>query len=70
MRNMTKDTKIENAKLNFKEKNIIFKCNKCKNEFEEDDITFICPECDGHDLEVISGKEFYIESIEVKHGKD
>ena len=31
---------------------------------------FNCPECNSNDLEIISGREFYIESIEVENGKN
>ncbi len=67
---ISKGTPAENARLSFKKKDIIFLCKHCKKEFKGEEMLFSCPECDGNDLDIISGKEFYIESIEVNNGKN
>jgi len=67
---IAKGTPIEKAHLNFEIKNISIQCKSCGKEFKEDNMIFACPECSGDDLEVISGREFYIESIEVENGKN
>ena len=67
---ISKGTQAENARLNFIQKNVVFSCNQCKNKFEEEEMIFNCPECNSNDLEIISGREFYIESIEVENGKN
>ena len=64
---MSKGTPIENAKLNFVQKNIVFLCKHCQKEFEQEDMIFKCPDCSKDDLEIISGRDFYIESIEVNN---
>ncbi len=67
---ISKGTPVENAKLNFKQKDIVFLCKHCKKKFKQENMIFNCPECNGGELEIISGREFYIESIEVNNGKD
>lgn len=40
-------------------------CNSCGNEFSvQDNYLFICPSCQGLKVEIISGRELYIESFE------
>ena len=40
-------------------------CNECKFEWEIDDPIFKCPECKATDLELLSGREIDIDSIEL-----
>ena len=67
---MTKDTPLEKAELKFKTKDLVFHCEDCKKDFTEDDMIFSCPECKGEKIQIISGNEFFIESIEVNDGED
>lgn len=41
------------------------KCLTCKEEFHSEPYLFVCPKCGGGDLEILSGNELQIESIEV-----
>lgn len=41
------------------------KCLICKEEFHSEPYLFVCPKCGGGDLEILSGNELQIESIEV-----
>jgi len=40
------------------------RCNKCGNEFRVEGALFICPKCQSPDVEILSGREMSIESIE------
>jgi hydrogenase nickel incorporation protein HypA/HybF len=40
-------------------------CRGCRNEFEVHEIEFRCPTCASTDVELLSGRELVIESIEV-----
>lgn len=57
-------TRCENAKLEFYEIPIRIKCKNCDYESDIEEPMFICPQCSGIDMEIITGREFYVESIE------
>lgn len=40
------------------------RCKKCLKEFSPKDMVFSCPSCNGADIEIISGKDIYVDSIE------
>ena len=58
------DTRCRNAKLQFYEIPIHIRCRDCNYENDIEEPVFICPECGKTDIEIISGREFYVESIE------
>ena len=62
---LTKDTAAEGYKLNFKRVPPKMKCRACGEEFSPAPDEWICPKCDQWQAEVVAGKEFYIDSIEV-----
>ncbi|AKG54320.1 [NiFe] hydrogenase nickel incorporation protein HypA [Dehalogenimonas sp. WBC-2] len=62
---MTKDTIVEGAKLNFRRVPALMKCRACAEEFSPAPDEWVCPKCSQWQAEVIAGKEFYIDSIEV-----
>ena len=62
---IAKDTIAEGAKLNFTRTKLIARCGVCSKEFEVVEFNFRCPECDGTESEIISGREFQVESIEI-----
>ncbi len=62
---MTKGTVAEGAKLNFKRIAARMKCRACGEEFSTAPDEWICPKCNEWQAEVVAGKEFYIDSIEV-----
>jgi len=41
-------------------------CLMCKNEFTHDRYHWACPECDSLATELLSGREMYIDSIEIE----
>jgi len=60
-----KDTIAEGAELNFRRTKLMAKCNGCGEEFEVVEYDFTCPACSGTKTEIISGREFQVESIEI-----
>lgn len=64
---LSKDTIAEGAELNFVRIKTRFRCNECKHEYEQGDREeFSCPECGSIKVQVVAGKEFRMDSIEVE----
>ena len=63
---VTKDTKASDSHLNISRVPVEFRCQECSHEFSPGSDGFACPSCDSSLLEIISGKEFFLESIEVE----
>lgn len=55
---------LQEAQLHFREIPIIIECKNCRKKSTLDEPIMICPECGDPDIELISGREFFIESIE------
>ncbi len=62
-------TMAEGATLHFKRIPIRFRCRACAHEFKPVGLDWRCPNCGALGGEVIAGKEFYVESIEVASNK-
>jgi hydrogenase nickel incorporation protein HypA/HybF len=60
-----KDTIAEGAELNFQRTKLMARCGGCGKEFEVVEFDFRCPDCDANKTEIISGREFQVESIEI-----
>jgi hydrogenase nickel incorporation protein HypA/HybF len=63
---MSKDTIADGAKLNFETKPTQIRCRKCDTVFTPADHKWICPQCNETSVEIASGRECYMESIEVE----
>jgi hydrogenase nickel incorporation protein HypA/HybF len=42
------------------------RCSACNHEFTPGGMNWLCPECGGLAGQIVSGREFYMESIEVE----
>ncbi len=62
---LAKDTVLENAQLEISEVPVKVKCSQCNSIREIDQPEFVCPECGDKALEIISGRELFIESFEL-----
>jgi hydrogenase nickel incorporation protein HypA/HybF len=62
---LTKDTIAEGALVSFNLVPSRGKCGNCGRIFELPEFDWTCPECQGKIIDVISGKELFVESIEV-----
>jgi len=58
------DTPFEGAKLDIELVPTVAYCNKCRQEFHVEGPLFVCPKCLGGDVDVRTGREMSIESID------
>ncbi len=63
---MSKKTIAEGATLAFETKPTQLKCRKCQTVFTPDNHEWKCPKCKETSVEIASGRECYMESIEVE----
>lgn len=63
---LSKDTIAAQASLSFRHPPIQLRCHKCNTIFSPDDRNWTCPNCQEQAVEIISGRDLYIESIEVE----
>ena len=62
----SKGTEAENASLSISRVPARARCQACKQEFNPGGMNWFCPSCGGAIEEILGGREFYIESIEVE----
>jgi len=65
-----KDTVCEGATLEIIDVPAALRCNTCKREWEIEIPAFICGDCGPGAVEVVTGEEFMVESIEVEDEED
>ena len=63
-----KDTLLAGAKLVIEEVPVVARCKDCQARWTIDQPVFICQTCESGSLEILSGRELDIESIEVVEG--
>jgi hydrogenase nickel incorporation protein HypA/HybF len=63
---VARDTVCEGARLEQELIDARLRCRPCATEWEIEIPAFRCPTCGGSDVEVASGNEFEVESIEVE----
>ncbi len=62
---MTKDTIAEGAAVYITMVPAKAQCHNCHQIFELKEFDWTCPNCKGSRIEIIAGKELFVESIEV-----
>ena len=62
----SRGTLAEGAKLVIEKVPIVIHCNKCNFEGEIPRRKIQCPECGGLDIKLISGREYFVDSLEVE----
>lgn len=63
---LKKDNPAEEAIIDFKLVPAELRCRGCQTKFNPQDSAWICPNCQSTGIEVLSGRDCYIESIEVE----
>jgi len=63
---VSKGTLAEGAQLAFERQSARFRCRACGHEFVLQDGKWACPVCQAQGGEIIAGREFHMESIEVE----
>ena len=59
-------TIAEGARLDFRRVAARFRCRQCGHEYEPQAMDWHCPHCQALGGEVIAGREFYLDSMEVE----
>jgi hydrogenase nickel incorporation protein HypA/HybF len=62
---LSRGTEAEKASLSMTRVPTRARCQACRGEFTPDRMAWACPQCGGSVEEIVSGREFYVESIEV-----
>jgi hydrogenase nickel incorporation protein HypA/HybF len=62
---LSRGTAAEGATLSFEVIPTTARCRNCEKEFELGEFDWTCPYCKGNNIEIIGGKELFVESIEV-----
>ncbi len=63
---VTRDTIAEGAQLNFIKVPVVARCPDCGVDFPVVEYDLTCPACGRTDSELVSGREFLVESIEIE----
>jgi len=63
---VTKDTIAQGSELNFTKVPVVAHCPDCNENFDVVEYDLTCPKCGKTETEIISGREFLVESIEVE----
>jgi len=63
---ISKNTLADGAVLSFETKPTRIRCRKCEKEFTPVNHDWSCPDCHEIGVEIVSGRECYMESIEVE----
>lgn len=63
---LSPDTIAEGAQLHFDRIASRLRCRQCAHEFEPHGTDWQCPQCEALGGEVIAGREFYLDSLEVE----
>jgi len=54
------------ALLHFERRDAVLHCNQCSVEYRIDTSLQPCPNCGSPDVKIISGEEFFVDSIEIE----
>lgn len=64
---IARDTLAASAELHFRRVPAEFACMDCQRRYGMDGAELACPECGSNRIKVVSGEEFYVESIEIEN---
>ena len=62
---LSKDTIAAEASLSFHRPPTKLRCRSCNTTFSPDNLNWACPNCREQKIEIVSGRECYVSSIEV-----
>ncbi|HEM60912.1 MAG TPA: hydrogenase maturation nickel metallochaperone HypA [Chloroflexi bacterium] len=63
---ISQGTPAEGAVLHFERIPAQFRCRECQATFSPTNRNWVCPQCGQWKVEIVAGREFYVESIEVE----
>jgi hydrogenase nickel incorporation protein HypA/HybF len=62
---LARDTIAGGATINYRRVPVTMRCRDCQRTFEPERLDLLCPDCGGRQLDIIAGRELYVESLEV-----
>ena len=62
---LSRDTIAAQATLSFNRPPTKIRCRNCATTFSPDDLDWTCPNCREQKIDIVSGRECYVSSIEV-----
>lgn len=63
---LSQDSIAQGAQLSFQRIPLKVRCRHCGHSFTPEGEAWSCPQCQEWNVEIISGNEFYLDSIEVE----
>lgn len=63
---LAKDTIAADANINFRKVPVVARCTVCGEEFTPEEHDLTCPKCGEIKAELVHGREFQVESIEIE----
>jgi hydrogenase nickel incorporation protein HypA/HybF len=63
---ISKDTIAEGAELHFKRLPTEFLCKICNHHYKPIEKDLSCPMCSSTKIDILTGREFFVESIEIE----
>ncbi len=63
---LAKDTIASKAEINFRKVPVVARCTACSEEFTPEEHDLTCPKCGEVKAELVHGREFQVESIEIE----
>jgi hydrogenase nickel incorporation protein HypA/HybF len=65
---VARETPAEGAQLEIQEMAVAARCHACDHQWEIENTVFSCPRCGSGAIDMLSGRELDIESIELEEG--
>jgi hydrogenase nickel incorporation protein HypA/HybF len=65
---VVKQTPLDGAELAIEEVPVVARCKDCHTEWTVTEAVFTCTNCQGGNIEILSGRELDITSIEIEDG--
>lgn len=62
---LSRNTAAAGADLSFNQPPAQLHCRKCSIDFTSDSFDLICPKCHDLEIDILSGRELFVESMEV-----
>lgn len=59
-------TPLQGAALSIMEVPVVFKCHQCGSTCTSEDVRFVCPNCGSSDVDITSGLDMFIDSVEIE----
>ncbi|MBN2240154.1 MAG: hydrogenase maturation nickel metallochaperone HypA [Dehalococcoidales bacterium] len=62
---LSRDTIASQATIDFKHIRTRLRCRDCGELFHPENMNYRCPKCDCRQVDIVGGRELYVESIEI-----